>query len=223
MARHSPTSRVPGDRHVFVRYLNSQTPVILTRASDDWYVAGWSPDERRVIARGKNPAGGRYALFSVPVFGGDPALLMSRDKPRMPFPRVSSDGKVLAGPGLTDGKLSVYTSSPVGSALQRYTPAPFETTASFNAPMAMFDPDERSITFVMDVVGGRQAWKLPYPAGSGLPERIMKSLNIKNAQARIARHLERLILGEPAWRVSQANSFNSNWLEDAIPSYSVDA
>jgi serine/threonine protein kinase len=26
----------PGDRHVFVRYLNSPTPVMLTRASDDW-------------------------------------------------------------------------------------------------------------------------------------------------------------------------------------------
>lgn len=48
--------------------------------------------------------------------------------------------------------------------------------------------------------------------------------DINNARARIARHLERLILGEPAWRVRQANSFNSSWLEDAIPSfYFVDA
>jgi hypothetical protein len=42
-----------------------------------------------------------------------------------------------------------------------------------------------------------------------------------DARARIARNLERLILGEPAWWVSQANSFNSNWLEDAIPSFTL--
>ena len=44
---------------------------------------------------------------------------------------------------------------------------------------------------------------------------------IKNARARIARHLERLVLGEPAWRVRQANSFNSDWLEEAIPSFTL--
>jgi hypothetical protein len=70
------------DRHVFVRYLNSPTPVMLTRGTDDWYAAGWSPDGKRVIARGTNPGGKpRYALFSVPVFGGDPLLIMSLDVP----------------------------------------------------------------------------------------------------------------------------------------------
>lgn len=170
-----------GDRHVFVRYLNSPTPVMLTSASDDWYAAGWSPDGRRVIARGKNPAGGRYALFSVPVFGGDPVLIMSLDAPYMPFPRISANGKTLVGVGRDKGlTISVYTSSPVGAPVQRYTPAPFETNASFNTPLAMFAPDGQSITLMMDVVGGRQAWKLPYPAGKGVPERIMNNLNRGN-------------------------------------------
>jgi len=79
--------------------------------------------------------------------------------------------------GYNQGKLSVYTASPVGSAFQRYTPAPFETTTAFNLPFAQFDPDGRSISLVVDETGGRQAWKLPYPPGKGAPERIMKGLN----------------------------------------------
>src|SRR5215813_8783099 len=167
-----------GDQHVFVRYLNSPTPVMLTRAADDWYAAGWSPDGKRVMARGKNPQGGntRYALFSVPVFGGDPVLIMPLDTPFIPYPRVSADGKALAGVGFTEGKMAVYTSSPVGSALQRYTPAPFETSAAFNVPLAVFAPDSRWIALVLDAVGGRQAWKLPYPPGKA-PSRILKGLN----------------------------------------------
>jgi Tol biopolymer transport system component len=171
---------LPEDRHVFVRYLNSPTPVMLTRGTDVWYAAGWSPDGKRVIARAKNPQGGKtqYALFSVPVFGGDPVLIMPLDTPLTPLPRVSPDGKALVAVGYGEaGKISVYTSSPVGSVLQRYTPAPFETNASFNGPLAVFAPDGQSITLVMDVVGGRQVWKLPYPPGKAAPERIMKTLN----------------------------------------------
>jgi Tol biopolymer transport system component len=43
--------------------------------------------------------------------------------------------------------------------------------------LAAFAPDGRSITLVVDALGGRQAWKIPYPAGTGAPERIMKSFN----------------------------------------------
>ncbi|SPE36802.1 hypothetical protein SBA3_250018 [Candidatus Sulfopaludibacter sp. SbA3] len=154
--------------------------MILTRGADDWYTAGWSPDGKRVIARGSNPQGGktRYALFSVPVFGGDPVLIMPLDTPYTPSPNVSPDGKELVAVGYGQGgKLSVYTASPVGSALQRYTPAPFETDAPPNGwPLAGFAPGDR-ITLVLDVVGGRQAWMLPYPPGKAAPQRIMKGLN----------------------------------------------
>jgi Tol biopolymer transport system component len=175
----------PGDRHVFVRYLNSATPVMLTRASDDWYAAGWSGDGKRVIARGTNPQGGsaRYALFSVPVFGGDPVSIMPLPS-RAAYPRVSPDGKALAVPGVEQRKLAVYTSSPVGSPFQLYTPAPFEVTLWSNAPLAEFSADNRSITFIFDALGGRQVWKLPYPPGKAAPERIMKGLNSVGATPR---------------------------------------
>jgi len=47
----------PGDRHVFVRYVGSATPVILTRGADDRYAAGWSTDSKRVYARGIKSTG----------------------------------------------------------------------------------------------------------------------------------------------------------------------
>ncbi len=178
----------PGDRHVFVRYLKSPTPVSLTRGADDWFASGWSPDAKRVIARGRNLEGGktRYALYSVPVFGGDPVLMMYLDTPFMPFLRVSSDGKSLAAIGYEEGKLSVYTASPVGSAFQRYVPAPFESNVTSNLPYVEFSPDNRWITLIVDVLGGRQAWKLPYPPGKAAPERIMKGLNNFGGTPRLA-------------------------------------
>jgi Tol biopolymer transport system component/predicted Ser/Thr protein kinase len=164
------------DRRVFVRYLNSPTPVMLTPGADDWDAAGWSPDGKRVIVRGDNPGETRYALFSVGVFGGSPVMLMPLESPRIAL-RVSPDGKALVATGFNDGTLSVYTASPVGTPLKRYTPAPFESKYAFNQPLATFDPDGRSITLIMDVIGGRQAWKLSYPPGGKAPERIMKGLN----------------------------------------------
>ena len=164
------------DRHIFIRYLSSPTPVMLTRASDLWWVAGWSPDGKRVIARDKNPQGDDpgYALFSVPAFGGDPVMIMPL---KTRYPKISADGRALVAVGSESRKLAVYTASPVGSPLKQYGPAPFETSSFLNDPLATFAPDGRWITLLVDVIGGRQAWKLPYPPGSGAPERIMKNLN----------------------------------------------
>ena len=94
----------PGDRHVFVRYLNAATPVILTRGSEDWYVAGWSADSKRIYARGIDPQVGKskYALFSVPVFGGDPVFMMPMELFQS-NPRVSPDGKAMVVIGFEPG------------------------------------------------------------------------------------------------------------------------
>ncbi len=164
-----------GDRRVFIRYMNSPTAKPLTRGARDWYPAGWSPDSKRVIVRGANPQGDKppYALFAVPVFGGEPDLIMTFD---YFYATVSPDGKALAAIGDPDDKLAVYTASPVGSPLQRYTPAPFESGDVSNTPNVQFSKDNRSIMLVEDVTGGRQVWQLPYPAGQGTPQRILTSL-----------------------------------------------
>lgn len=169
---------VAGNRRLFLRYLNSATPVPLTRSADIWNAAGWSADSKRVFVTGRNPQGinPAYEFFSVPVFGGEPDAIMPIDPGFFRF-RTSSDGKaVVALRSEQDRTLSVYTASPVGSALKRYTPAPFETTTWSNLPDAQFAPDSRSITLVVDALEGRQVWKLPYPGGHGAPERILRSV-----------------------------------------------
>ncbi len=168
----------PGGGHrLFVRYLNSPTATPLTKGAVVWYPAGWSPDGKRVIATSLNPQGATppFALFSVPVFGGEPELIMPIDTL---FSRVSPDGKALVAVRIEkDGKLSVYTASPVGSALKRYSPAPFEVSTISNGPYAVFSPDSRSIVLILDALGARQAWDLPYPAGQGEPRRILQGLS----------------------------------------------
>jgi len=163
------------NRRLFVRYLDSPTATPLTPGAQDWYVAGWSPDSKRVIIRGKNPSGEtpRYALYSASVIGGEPDLLMPINPS---FPRISPDGSALAAVMYEGNRLSVYTASPVGSPLRKYEPEPFATADFSNQPLAQFSPDNRSILLVIDVTGGRQAWLLPYPPGKGEPRRILKDL-----------------------------------------------
>jgi Tol biopolymer transport system component len=166
-----------GGRRLFLRYLNSPTPVPLTRGLDVLDFAGWSPDNKRVLVVAKRPQGADspYALFSVPVFGGEPDVVMPMDGYFARL-RISADGKALVMVRYPDGrKLAVYTASPVGSPLKRYTPAPFETATWSNQPDAQFSPDMRSITLIVDALDGRQVWNLPYPAGQS-PGRVFKSV-----------------------------------------------
>ncbi len=169
-----------GGRRLFLRYLNSPTPAPLTRSADFWDPAGWSADNKRVFVVGKNPQGADspYTLFSVPLIGGEPDVVMPMDdRFILPGLRVSANGKALVALRVDEHrKLEVYTASPVGSALKRYTPAPFETPDWSNAPVAQFSPDLHSITLVVDALDGRQVWNLPYPAGQREPERVFRSV-----------------------------------------------
>ena len=169
-----------GGRRLFLRYLNSPTPAPLTRSADFWDPAGWSPDNKRVFVVGKNPPGAAssYTLFSVPVFGGEPDVVMPMDdRFILPGLKISTDGKALVALRIDQNrKLLVHTASPVGSPLKQYAPAPFETATWSNTPTAQFSPDLQSITLVVDALDGRQVWKLPYPAGQKAPERTFKSV-----------------------------------------------
>ncbi len=167
----------PGDRRVFIRYLNSPTAKPLTRGSQGWNPAGWSSDSKRVFVMGRNPLGGKpfVALFSVPVFGGEPELIAPLD---VRSAVVSPDGKVLAAIRTDDeGRIGVYTSSPVGSPLKQYKPAPFETRDFLNIPAIAFSQDGKWISLFLDAIGGKQGWRLPWPAGQGAPQRIMEGLH----------------------------------------------
>ena len=52
-------AQVAGVRQVFLRYLNSPTPVQLTHGSSAARAVGWSADGKRVISLGKNDPAGR--------------------------------------------------------------------------------------------------------------------------------------------------------------------
>jgi eukaryotic-like serine/threonine-protein kinase len=164
-------AEVAGVRQVFLRYLNSRTPVQLTHASGDTLAVGWSPDSKRVIISGKNPQGKKPedAFFSMPVFGGDPELLLTSD---IIQGFTSPDGKVLAMTAVDDGKLIVKTSSPVGAPPQRYSPAPFETKTWINLPLIRIAPDARRILLFIDGPPGRVVWELPWPAGQSVPRQV---------------------------------------------------
>jgi serine/threonine protein kinase len=167
-----------GSRRVFLRYLNSPTPVPLTQNGEFWDVAGWSGDNKRILILGKNPPGSAspYALSSLPVVGGEPDVVMPMDNRFVRF-RVSDDGNALVAVRYGENrKISVHTASPVGSPLKQYSPAPFETATWSNTPDVQFSPDMHSITLIVDALEGRQVWKLPYPGGQAAPERVFRGV-----------------------------------------------
>jgi len=168
----------PGDRRLFLRYVNSATPSQLTRSASVWAVVGWLADNKHILVIGKNPPGSEspYMLFSVAVVGGEPDAVMPMDGNFVSV-RVSADGKVLVVLRVDENRrLTLHSASPVGSTLKRYTPAPFETATWSNQPVAQLSPDSQSILFIVDALDGRQVWKLPYPAGQGAPERVFKGV-----------------------------------------------
>jgi serine/threonine protein kinase len=164
-------AEVAGVRQVFLRYLNSPTPVQLTQGGTDATAVGWSADGKRVISMGKNPQAKEpsVALFSTPVFGGEPELLLTAD---ISDASVSRDGKALASIIEEDGKLVVKTSSPIGAPFQRYSPAPFETKDRYQHPDLRFSPDGRRILLFFDQPQGRRIWSLPWPSGQEAPSQV---------------------------------------------------
>jgi serine/threonine protein kinase len=169
-------AEVAGVRQLFLRYLNSPTPFQLTQGGTDSTAVGWSADGKRVISLRSNPQGKKpaKAVFSSPVFGGEPELLLTED---ILYAAVSPDGKSLAAIVDVGPKFVVKTSSPVGAPFRQYAPAPFETdTIAF--PNLRFSPDGRRILLFMDEPRGRLTWNLPWPAGREAPRRGVLQLPV---------------------------------------------
>ena len=183
---------VDGTRQTFVRYLNTSAPTQITRETGGTSPIGWSPDNLRVIVLGKNTKGDTppLALFSLSVAGGEPEFVMPLDAligVAIPLDALIGLGVVSAGIS-PDGRvltvvqrraagevLSVATSSPVGSPLKRYSPAPFETPRFTSNPRIGMSPDGSRILYVL--TSGREwAWSLPFPAGRVVPKQILKDL-----------------------------------------------
>jgi Tol biopolymer transport system component/predicted Ser/Thr protein kinase len=168
------TAGPEGERRVYLRYLDNAAATPVTRAGK-WYVLGWSPDSKRIVAALDSGAGNDdFALSYVPVFGGDPQPIQEID--HVSNATISADGKALAVVRVEkDGLTTVYTASPVGAPLKRYTPGPFEAHDVINSRVVSFSQDGRSIALILDVTGGAQSWLLPFPPGRAAPERILRN------------------------------------------------
>jgi Tol biopolymer transport system component len=76
-----------------------------------------------------------------------------------------------------DSLTGIWISSPIGSALKPYAPAPFATREAYNLPQARFSPDGKQILLVINRKGTEEAWVLPYPPDPSKPPRqIWKDL-----------------------------------------------
>ena len=176
----SYSALVDGQSQVFVRYVLSSAASQITHEAGGAQPAGWSPDSKRIFIVGKNPQGDQppSALFSLSVTGGEPEFVMPLDMVRDRLVvNISQDGRVLTTMRREDdGTYSAATSSPAGSPLRRYSPAPFETKQVANAPDLRLSSDGSRILYFLNSNGQEQAWSLPFPAGSGIPKLILKDL-----------------------------------------------
>jgi serine/threonine protein kinase len=166
---------VDGKTQLFVRYLNSRTPVRLT-STGVLAVFRWSPDSRRIFFVDRNPDsnGPRIGIFSVAAVGGDPELVMAVTS--AVAADISPDGKTFAMFKTDeDGFRRVYISSPLGSPLQPYPSSKFATKSSMNRPMLRFSPDGKRLLLLLND-GVEKRWILPYPSAIGEPREVMASL-----------------------------------------------
>jgi eukaryotic-like serine/threonine-protein kinase len=170
------TGLVNGEDQVFVRTLGSPVAIQITRTPAG-SVAFWSTDSSRVFYYGPGDKGA--SLWSVAVAGGEPELVMKD----LITATLSPDGRDLAVLRSEGGSVSVWISSPPGSQLRKYSPAPFEKTGIFNFPSMSFSPDGSKILLsILGTAAGKNGsehewWLIPYPQGPGrVPRRALQAL-----------------------------------------------
>jgi Tol biopolymer transport system component len=158
---------------VFVRYLDSPTGKQLTHLKEVAFPVAWTPDDRRIVFVSTHaPAG----LWSVAVVGGEPEPLMSLDKDKTLLTNMVVANDTSAAAMLReDAPVSLWISSPIGSAPKKYSPDPFATRSILNTPRMAFSPDRKHILLFINSGdrGREEAWLMPYPADPSHPPRLI--------------------------------------------------
>lgn len=160
---------VDGQSQVLIRYLDSPTPVQITKIPEGAVPIAWSPDGARIFfMSSRQPAG----IWSVAAVGGEPESVMPLDGRTRDIRRDNQALVVFrAGP---DGVSSLWVSAPIGSPLTPYSPAPFATKDVYNAPQVRFSPDGSKVLLYLRGDRTRdQAWLMPYPADARRPPRVI--------------------------------------------------
>ncbi|HUL79568.1 MAG TPA: protein kinase [Vicinamibacteria bacterium] len=151
-----------GREQIFVRSVDADSPVQVTRGSNGAESPFWSPDSSRIWFLS---AGG---IWSVGRAGGEPELVR---KEEVDAAALSPDGRTLATwrtttrGSTTTG--SVWLSSPPTAEPREYTPAPFAVSGPWNPQFLRFSPDGRQVLVAFDSANGVAVWLLPFPDGPG--------------------------------------------------------
>ncbi len=174
------SAKVADNYPLFLRNLDSPTAVQLTHDHGVTQPIGWSADHSHILYLWGDDARNVIRLYAVSSVGGDPQTVMEFDPPQSIQASLSPDGNTavffMLGP---DHKRSVFISSPIGSPLKPYSPAPFATASIFNSPKIRFAPDGKKILlFRAGETGRNEAWMLPWPAGSAQPYLVLQNLPI---------------------------------------------
>jgi Tol biopolymer transport system component len=168
-----------GQLQVFIRRLGADVPVQVTHLTEPATPIAWSPDSRRVLFHSiRRPAG----IWSIAAVGGEPVPILSMDLgPAQPAVAIAPDGNTAAIYRQDQaGIWGLWISSPLGSALKKYSPDTFSVSEVVTGTVSLrFSPDGGSILLVFDdfVRKSRQAWLVPYPGDPGkVPKRVLPDL-----------------------------------------------
>jgi Tol biopolymer transport system component len=135
----------------------------------------WSPDGTRIYFA--KPDG----VYSISRAGGQPELVLKQLNPF--YFDLSPDGKALAlwlvlqSPDHS-WRGSVWISSPPGTDLREYKPAPFAVNAGLGPDVLRFSPDGKLLYLSIFTFSGNsvETWVLPIPAGTGAPRHIFREV-----------------------------------------------
>jgi eukaryotic-like serine/threonine-protein kinase len=162
-----------GPYQVFLRALDSPSPVQITHTMEDTFPSRWTPDGQRILLNSQRKPD---TLWSVSKVGGEPEAVMTLP-PDLFTGDVSPDNK--AGAMLAkgkDGQVAIWISAPLGTPPKPYVPAPFTANEVANNPQLKFSPDGKSLLLFINLKG-EEAWLLPYPPDPSHPPRqIWKNL-----------------------------------------------
>jgi Tol biopolymer transport system component len=159
---------INGVEQIFVRSLDTDTPVQLTRLPVNANGPFWWPDSSRIGFRSNNE------VWAVSRVGGSPELVQKGPAGAV---ALSPDGSTLALWRVTnvDGRTSgtVWLASPVNAEPRQYGPAPFKVDDNLVPVFLAFSPDGQTLLlshYDKDVQPA--VWRLPIPDGRGEPTRV---------------------------------------------------
>jgi Tol biopolymer transport system component len=147
---------------IFVRSVDSDSPVQVTNQSASAYEPFWWPDGSRIGFLSAEK------IWSISRAGGPAEVVQDR---RVDAAALSSDGQTLAtwrftetGDGVTG---SVWIAKPPNFAPRKYEPAPFAVKGGINGNALRFSPDGHTLLLShLTETAGISVWLLPFPEQS---------------------------------------------------------